>query len=111
LPLVAANLLPAIEILSKTMFLLASRCISGIEAIPENCLTHLHAGVSIITALAPLIGYDRAAELAKQALHTNLSIKDVLHNAGLFDDATLNSLLSPECLTRPGMAGGNTNKD
>lgn len=108
LPLLAANLLPGIEILSKTMFLLASRCIKGIEAVPERCHTHLHAGISIITALSPLLGYDRAAELAKQALNSDISLKTFLLNTGLFDEPTLNRLLSPECLTRPGIAG-NTN--
>lgn len=108
LPLLAANLLPGIEILSKTMFLLASRCIKGIEAVPERCHTHLHAGISIITALSPLLGYDRVAELAKQALNSDISLKTFLLNTGLFDEPTLNRLLSPECLTRPGIAG-NTN--
>lgn len=102
LPLVAANLLPSIEMLGKAMSLLAARCIDGIEPIEENCSTHLENSVGVITALAPLLGYDRASELAKAALHHKVSVKEVLYRAGFFDPEKLDSLLSPEVLTRPG---------
>lgn len=103
LPLVAANLLPSIEMLSKAMSLLASRCIDGIEVIEENCFAHLENSVGVITALAPLLGYDRASELAKEALHRKVSVKEVLLQTGLFTPDKLDSLLSPEVLTRPGL--------
>jgi len=59
--------------------------------------------VALITALSPLIGYDRAAEIAKQALRDNAPIKKALLEAGLFTQAELDALLRPEALTRPGM--------
>lgn len=103
LPLIAANLLPSMEELTRAMKLFADRCISGIEAIPENCLLHLERSVALATALAPLIGYDRAAAVAKQALHDNISVKQALITNGLFTNEEVDILLRPETLTRPGM--------
>ena len=103
LPLVAANLLPGMEELTQAMRLFADRCIDGIEADASRCRSHLENSVALITALSPLIGYDRAAEIAKQALRDNDPIKKALLEAGLFTQAELDALLRPEALTRPGM--------
>ena len=103
LPLVAANLLPAMEELTGAMKLFAERCVSGIEANSERCRFHLENSVALVTALAPLIGYDRAAGLAKQALQIDSSVKKSLLDSGLFTAEELDTLLRPEALTRPGM--------
>lgn len=103
LPLIAANLLPAMEELTHAMRLFAERCISGIEANSERCRFHLENSVALITALAPLIGYDRAARLAKQALQADSPVKQSLLDSGLFTTDELDNLLRPEALTRPGM--------
>lgn len=103
LPLVAANLLPAMEELTGVMRLFAQRCIEGIEAVPERCRFHLENSVALITALAPLIGYDRAADIAKKALHDHSPVKQALLDSGLFTADELDNLLRPENLTRPGM--------
>ncbi len=103
LPLVAANLLPAMEELTGAMRLFADRCVAGIEAVPARCRFHLENSVALVTALAPLIGYDRAAEIAKEALHSHSPVKKALLDAGLFTEQELEQLLRPEALTRPGM--------
>ena len=103
LPLVAANLLPGMEELTQAMRLFADRCIDGIEADASRCRSHLENSVALITALSPLIGYDRAAEIAKQSLRDNAPIKKALLEAGLFTHTELDALLRPESLTRPGM--------
>ena len=103
LPLVAANLLPGMEELTQAMRLFADRCIDGIEADASRCRSHLENSIALITALSPLIGYDRAAEIAKQALRDNAPIKKALLESGLFTQAELDALLRPEALTRPGM--------
>ena len=103
LPLVAANLLPALEELSNAARLLANRCVAGITANPEQCRLHLENSVALVTALAPLIGYDRAAEVAKHALQNQLPVKQALLASGLFTPEELDLLLRPETLTRPGM--------
>ncbi len=104
LPLVAANLLPALENLSRSVRLLAQRCISGIEAVPEKCLAHLNNSSSIIAVIAPHVGYDAVSTLACKALETGRPVKDIVLEAGLFTESELNHLLSPKEATRPGMA-------
>lgn len=103
LPLVAANLLPAMEELTHAMRLFSDRCVTGIEAVPEQCLAHVENSTALATALAPLIGYDRAAEIAKRALAENRTVKKLLQETGLFTPEEVDTFLRPEGLTRPGM--------
>lgn len=103
LPLVAANLLPAMEELTHAMRLFAERCIAGIEVDSGRCRFHLENSIALVTALSPIIGYDRAAAIAKQALKENSPVKKALLESGLFTPAELETLLRPEALTRPGM--------
>ena len=105
MPLIAANLLPAMETLSRAMRILAERCIMGIEAVPEQCLRHLNNSIGIITALSPQIGYDVAAQLAKTALQTSRPVRELILEAGLFSEKELEQLLQPRELTRPGIVG------
>lgn len=105
LPLVAANLLPAMESLSKGMVLFADRCISGIEAVPEKCRVNLNSSIGIITVITPHVGYDIASELAKKALKTGRPVREVILEAGIFSEEELDQLLRPEEVTRPGVAG------
>lgn len=103
LPLIAANLLPAMEELAQAMRLFAERCVAGIEAVPARCMAQLESSTALATALAPLIGYDRAAELAKRALAENVPIKNLLLETALLTAGELDAVLRPEGLTRPGM--------
>ena len=105
LPLVAANLLPAMESLGNSMRIMADHCIRGIEAVPEKCGAHLHNSVGIITVILPHVGYDVASELAKKALKTGRPVREVILEAGLFTGEELDQLLRPEEVTRPGIAG------
>ncbi|WP_346353704.1 aspartate ammonia-lyase [Azotosporobacter soli] len=102
LPLLSANLLPALESLALAIKQLAFSCIDGIEAAPDVCRRHLESSMALATALAPLVGYDRAAELAKRALAEGKNIKDVILQEKLLTDSEISSLLRPEVLTRPG---------
>lgn len=105
LPLVGANLLPALDTLSRSMCLLARRCINGIEAVPEKCLAHLNNSFVIIAVIAPHVGYDAVSALARKALKNGRTVKELVLEAGLFTESELNHLLSPKEATRPGMAG------
>ncbi len=105
LPLIAANLLPALENLSHAMRIMADQCITGIEAVPQKCLDHVHNSIGILTAIIPHVGYDVASNLAKKALQTERPVRDIILEAGLFSKTELDSLLRPEEVTRPGIAG------
>ncbi|MTV49122.1 aspartate ammonia-lyase [Heliobacillus mobilis] len=110
LPMVAFNLLPAMKMLTRALKLLVERCIRGIEADENRCLEYLHHSVSLITALAPLLGYDRAASLAKKALAENRPVREVVLESGVFEAEELERLLRAAELCRPGVVGNRKNQ-
>lgn len=103
LPLIAANLLPGMDSLAKTMILLAENCILGITANQKRCQEHVYNSTAIMTAISPVLGYDVASELAKMALKSGKPAREVLLEAGIFSPEELDALLKPEYLTRPGI--------
>lgn len=103
LPLVAANLLPAMESLAKAMKLLSQRCIKGITAFPQKCREYLDNSIGLVTLISPLVGYDAAAKLAKQALISGRPVRETILASGLFTPEELDHMLQPQ-ITRPGLA-------
>lgn len=105
-PLIAANLLPALESLGLALQLFAEKCVAGIEAVPEACLRHLRQSTAVATVLAPLIGYERAAVLAQTALAGGGPVLELVRQEGLLTEAEIAELLQPQRLTRAGVIGG-----
>jgi fumarate hydratase class II len=85
-PVMAHNLLQSIELVANVSDLLADRCVADIEANRETCEENAERSLSIVTALAPHIGYDDAAEIAKQAMKEGRTIREVARDHGLSDD-------------------------
>ena len=77
MPVMAHNLLLSISILSSAARVFADRCVSGISANRERCEQLVEQSLSMVTSLAPVIGYDRAAELAKESFKTNKTVRDL----------------------------------
>jgi aspartate ammonia-lyase len=94
-PLIAHNILSSMSLLMNAVGTFTDRCIHGIEARPEQCALHIEAGVSTVTALVPLIGYERAAALAKQALAEGRTVRDVALASGLLTSGQLDEVLRP----------------
>ncbi|MCC2683764.1 MAG: fumarase, class [Paenibacillaceae bacterium] len=92
MPMIAYSLLQSIRILANGIVALTDKCIAGIEADPEQCRRWTDASLSLVTALNPIIGYDRASALAKQAFHENKSLRQVLEEAGLWNEETRKAL-------------------
>jgi aspartate ammonia-lyase len=82
-PVIVYNLLTSLDLLERAMKTLRERCIVGIEAAPERCHTFLQQSVGIVTALNPLIGYDAASRIAKEALTTGRTIRQLALEAGV----------------------------
>jgi aspartate ammonia-lyase len=76
-PLIAHNTLDSISLLTNAVNTLSKLCVEGIQANPANCLKHLEASTATLTALVPYIGYERAAALAKAALATGSTIREL----------------------------------
>jgi fumarate hydratase class II len=85
-PVMAHNLLQSVELVANVSDLLADRCVSGIEANEETCQEDAERSLSIVTALAPHIGYDDAAEIAKQAMKEGRTVREVGLEHGLSED-------------------------
>ena len=103
MPVIAYNLLFSMEILTNCIQKFAANCVRGISANSDRCRQYMEESVGLATILAPAIGYAAAAEVAKEAVATGRSIRDVIVERGLLDAETLNSLLDPFTLTTPGV--------
>jgi fumarate hydratase class II len=77
LPLIAYNLLQSIQLLSTSSLIFSEKCVKGISVNTEKCASFLEQSLSLVTALVPLIGYDKAAAIAKEAYQTGESIREV----------------------------------
>lgn len=103
-PVMAHNLLQSIDLVANVSDLLADRCVDGIEVNEETCSDYAERSLSIVTALAPHIGYDDAAEIAKQAMKEGRTIRDVALEHGLSEDE-LDDYLDVRQMTERGILG------
>jgi aspartate ammonia-lyase len=95
----------SIQILTNTIDTYVDNCIVGITANEEVCRRYAETSPSLATALNPLIGYQKAAEVVKTSLKEKRPIPDVVREMGLVDEATLADALDPARLTEPGIPG------
>ena len=93
MPLIAYNLIHSIEILGNTIQVLSERCVNGITAQRDRCQNYAEASLALVTALNPHIGYLNAAAIAKESLETGKSLRELVLEKGLMDEATLNQVL------------------
>lgn len=95
LPLIAYNLLQSIEVLTNGVQVFTKQCVEGLEADVERCEGNVERSLAMCTALAPLIGYDKAAHIAKVAWQTNRTVREVAVELSGLDAKTLNDALDP----------------
>jgi aspartate ammonia-lyase len=100
-PVIAYNLFRSIHMLRMACRALAEKCIDGITANKERCRKMVENSIGIVTALNPIIGYERATELAKEAMETYRSIYDLVIEKGFLTREALDEILAPENMTRP----------
>jgi aspartate ammonia-lyase len=107
MPVIAWNALHAIRILSNAIRVLDERCVAGIEADEERCRELMDRSTAVATALSPYIGYAETADIAKTAVKTGRTIRDLVLERGLLDARQLDGILSAEAMTTPGVPGHN----
>jgi fumarate hydratase class II len=103
-PVMAANLLDSIRLLTSGCTLFSARCVDGIEADEERCRQLAEASPSIATALNAALGYDRVSVLVKQAVRERRSIIDVVVESGALDRATAERLVDVRQMAAGGPA-------
>jgi aspartate ammonia-lyase len=100
-PVILFNLMRNIEILTNGCQTLARRCVVGITANRDVCRQYVERSIGLVTALTPLIGYEKACEIAQEALDTGRSISEVALGKECITKAQLEEALNIENMTRP----------
>ena len=100
-PIIAYNILQSMKLLTNTLKMFRELCIDGIQANEERCIELLHKSTAIATALNPYLGYQVISKIVKEALKSNLTIKETILKYKLVDEKDLNKILSPEEMTKP----------
>jgi fumarate hydratase class II len=105
MPVMAHNLLQSIELLTNATEQFNERCLQGLVADRERCESLIEESLAMCTALAPAIGYDRAAAIAKQAHETGRTVREVALEEQVLPEAELSQLLDPRPMTEAGIPG------
>ncbi|HTL01827.1 MAG TPA: aspartate ammonia-lyase [Vicinamibacterales bacterium] len=101
MPVIAWNALHSSRLLRQSMEVLRTKCVEGIGADAERGRELLDRSTALATALSPHIGYAATAEIAKEAVRTGKSIRQLARERGVLSDAQLDTLLAPERMTSP----------
>jgi aspartate ammonia-lyase len=100
-PVVAVSIMESQAILFKTMPLFRKNCIDGITANEKVLQHYMDRSVGIVTALNPVLGYEKTTELAKEALETNKGILELIREKKLLTDQQIKDLMDPAKMTNP----------
>ena len=105
MPVAGYNLLQSIALLATTAQNFADQCVNGLEA-TEVGPGMVEKGLMLGTALSPAVGYDKAAQIAKQAASSGLTIREVARRETDLSEEELEELMRPDKMTEPGLGGG-----
>ncbi len=103
MPVIAFNLLQSAEILANASRLLADRCVAGLTANREHAQEMIEKSLAMVTSLAPKIGYDRAAEIAKEAFSTGRTVRELAREKGVLSEDELERALDARAQTEGGV--------
>jgi aspartate ammonia-lyase len=106
MPVIAHTALESLTILTNMSRAFAEFCVTGIEANREHARELMERSSALSTPLAPYLGYALAAEISKQAVQENRTIREIVLERRIFTAEELDALLAPTELTEPGVAGG-----
>ncbi len=106
MPVIAFNVLLAMRILTNSATTLTERCVKGIEANRAMCEYWVERSAALATALAPHIGYARAAELSKKSVKEGILIRDLVHQEHVIPDDQVDDILDLKKMTEIGVPGG-----
>jgi aspartate ammonia-lyase len=100
-PIIAYDLLDGINLLGLGSQVLTEKCIKGITVNKERLAEMVKNSIGLVTALNPVLGYDKSSSVAKEALHTGRSVYDLVLEKGWLTKVQLDDLLKPEKMTQP----------
>ena len=103
MPLISWNLTFSMEILKNCVQKFTESCITGISVNEERCRRYLEESLGLVTVLAPYIGYNASAAIAKESLVSGKSIREIVLEQKLMAIEELDTIMQPEHLTEPGL--------
>ncbi|GAV20344.1 fumarate hydratase, class II [Mariprofundus micogutta] len=101
LPMMAHNLLESERLLASASRMFTDKCINGLVANRERCAEQIEWSMSMVTSLAPVIGYDRASQIAKQAVSEGKTVRQICLDESVMDEDELDRLLDPTSMLKP----------
>ena len=105
MPVMAHDLLESIRLLGNVAEAFVEKCVIGIEANKERCHELVELSMAMVTSLVPRIGYDRAAEIAKESVRTGKTVRQICREKKILPENELNAALDPVAMTEPGGTG------
>jgi fumarate hydratase class II len=105
MPVMAHNILESIRLLANVIRIFEDKCIRGIVANRARCGELVECSMAMVTGLVPMIGYDRAAEIAKESAETGKTVRAICLERHVLAEAELMRALDPVEMTKPGGAG------
>src|SRR6201982_3514146 len=105
MPVMAHNLLESIRLLANVVDVFCVNCVRGIVANEERCRELVELSMAMVTSLAPKIGYDRAAEIAKESAKTRRTVREIARERKILPEKELERALDPIKMTEPGGTG------
>src|SRR5213075_821417 len=105
IPVMAHNILESIRLLGNVADAFTEKCVVGIEANEQRCRELVELSMAMVTSLAPQIGYDRAAEIAKESARTGKTVREICRETKVLQENDLESALDPIAMTEPGGTG------
>jgi fumarate hydratase class II len=105
MPVIAHNLLQSVQLLARGVVAFSERCVRGLQADRRRCEELVEQSLAMVTALAPVLGYDRAAQLAKKAYESGKTVRQVASEENVLSATELARLLDPWPMTEPGVPG------
>lgn len=99
MPVTGHNLLESIRLLASSSRVFADKCISGIKADKKRCEEMIEKSLAMVTSLAPLIGYDMAAKIAKEAYDTGKTVREICMEKNVLPEDKLKKILDPWSMT------------
>jgi fumarate hydratase class II len=103
MPIMALKLMEAIEFTAKVITAFTEKCITGIEANRVRCRDTVERSLAMVTALAPFVGYDRAAKIAQEAHVSGQTVREVARAHKVLSDTKLEKILDARRMTHPGI--------
>ena len=105
MPALAESLLESLRLMASVVVIFEQKCVSGIKANIPRCNELVELSMAMVTSLAPIIGYDKAAEIAKESAKTGKTVRQICREWEILPEDELTAALDPIAMTKPGGEG------